>query len=39
LTILSFLKVSKTAGLLLLPYILWVSFAAIMNFSIWRLNP
>jgi len=39
LTIRSFLKVSNTAGLLLLPYILWVSFAAILNFSIWRLNP
>ncbi len=39
LTIRSFLKVSNTAGLLLLPYILWVSFAAILNFSLWRLNP
>ncbi len=39
LTIVNFFKVSRTAGLLLLPYILWVSFAAILNFSIWRLNP
>ncbi len=39
LTILSFLKVSKAAGLLLVPYILWVSFAAILNFSIFILNP
>lgn len=31
--------VSKTAGLLLLPYMLWVSFAAILNFSLWMLNP
>jgi len=38
LTILSFFRVSKIAGILLLPYILWVSFAAILNFSIWRLN-
>jgi tryptophan-rich sensory protein len=38
LTILNFFKVSKTAGLLLLPYILWVSFAAVLNFFIWRLN-
>lgn len=37
-TILSFMKISRTAGYLLLPYILWVSFAAILNFSIWRLN-
>lgn len=39
LTILSFFKVSKTAGLLLLPYILWVSFAMILNYYIWKLNP
>ena len=38
LTILSFFRVSKLAGILLLPYILWVTFAAILNFSIWRLN-
>jgi benzodiazapine receptor len=38
LTILYFLKVSKMAGILLVPYILWVSFAAVLNFSIWRLN-
>jgi len=38
LTILNFYKVSVTAGLLLVPYILWVSFAAILNLFIWRLN-
>jgi tryptophan-rich sensory protein len=37
-TILSFMKLSKTAAYLLIPYILWVSFAAIVNFSTWRLN-
>ena len=37
-TILYFLKVSNMAGILLIPYILWVSFAAVLNFSIWRLN-
>lgn len=31
-------KVNKTAGLLLIPYILWVSFASILNFVIWQLN-
>ncbi|MCZ7356255.1 MAG: tryptophan-rich sensory protein [Candidatus Methanoperedens sp.] len=39
LTIYYFSKVSRTAGLLLLPYIIWVSFAAILNFYIMRLNP
>ena len=39
LTIVKFFKISKTAGLLLLPYILWVSFAAILNFYLFRLNP
>ncbi len=38
LTILNFSKISVTAGLLLLPYILWVSFAAVLNLFIWRLN-
>jgi len=37
-TILSFMKVSRTAAYLLIPYILWVSFASIVNFSIWSLN-
>jgi len=39
LTILSFYKISKTAGLLLIPYILWVSIAASLNFSVLILNP
>jgi len=38
LTILKFMKISKTAGYLLVPYILWVSFAAVLNFSIFILN-
>ncbi|MFB0562026.1 MAG: TspO/MBR family protein [Candidatus Lokiarchaeia archaeon] len=39
LTILLFYKISKKAAYLLIPYILWVSFAAILNFTIWQLNP
>ena len=38
LTLLAFWKISTMAGILLLPYILWVSFAAVLNFSILILN-
>lgn len=33
-----FYRIEKTAGLLLLPYLLWVSFAMILNYSIFVLN-
>ena len=33
-----FLKVSRMAGFLLLPYLLWVGFAALLNFYLWILN-
>jgi tryptophan-rich sensory protein len=39
LTIMQFRKVSKSASFLLIPYILWVSFAALLNYQIWVLNP
>lgn len=38
LTILKFYKISKVAAYLLIPYILWVSFAAVLNFLIFTLN-
>lgn len=38
LTIVKFWKISKTAGWLLLPYLAWVSFAAILNASLFKLN-
>ncbi len=38
-TIVVFWRVTPVAGALLLPYIAWVSFAAVLNFTIWRLNP
>jgi translocator protein len=38
LTILKFHKISKPASYLLVPYILWVSFAAVLNLSIYLLN-
>ena len=37
-TILNFRKISIAAAVLMIPYILWVSFAAVLNFSLWRLN-
>ncbi len=36
--IIEFYKISGAAGILLIPYILWVSFASILNFEYWRLN-
>jgi len=38
MTILSFSKRSKTAALLMLPYLLWILFASSLNFIIFRLN-
>jgi benzodiazapine receptor len=38
-TLLKFFRLSTTAGILLIPYILWVSFAAALNISIFVLNP
>jgi translocator protein len=38
-TLVAFWRVRPLAGALLLPYLLWVSFAAVLNYSIWQLNP
>jgi len=38
LTIFAFAQVNKTAAWLLVPYISWVSFATILNYTIWKLN-
>jgi len=37
-TTVAFFRCSQLAGWLLVPYLAWVSFAAVLNFSIWRLN-
>lgn len=37
-TIFAFKKIDKVASYLLYPYIAWVSFATILNFSVWFLN-
>ncbi len=38
ITIFYFYKINKISAYLLIPYILWVSFAAILNFAIFMLN-
>lgn len=38
LTILAGWTKDRLASLLLIPYLFWVSFAAVLNFAIWRLN-
>ncbi len=37
-TLFVFWKISKAATWLLVPYILWVSFAGYLNYSLWTLN-
>lgn len=37
-TVTVFFQRDKLAGVLMLPYFAWVSFAAFLNFTIWRLN-
>lgn len=38
ITIAVFLPLSPAAGYLLMPYLLWVTFASILNFRVWQLN-
>ena len=37
-TTLAFFGISRLAGALLLPYLAWTSFAAFLNYAIWRMN-
>lgn len=39
LTIVLFWRVRRIAALLLVPYFLWVSFAACLTYAVWKLNP
>jgi tryptophan-rich sensory protein len=39
LTIINFFRVSHTAAYLLIPYIVWVSYATVLTFSIYLMNP
>ena len=38
-TLIAFWRIRPLAGALLIPYLLWVSFAAALNYSVWQLNP
>jgi len=38
-TLIVFWKIRPLSGALLLPYLLWVSFAAALNLVVWQLNP
>ena len=37
-TLLLLRRISRVAGWLLAPYLGWITFAALLNFEIWRLN-
>ncbi len=37
-TLAAFWRIRAIAGALLIPYLLWVSFAAALNYSVWQLN-
>lgn len=38
ITLILFWQVKKIAGILLLPYLAWVTIATVLNFTLWRLN-
>ncbi len=35
----AFWRKSRAAGAMILPYLLWVGFAAVLNYTVWQLNP
>lgn len=38
LTIFAFYRLNTASAYLLIPYLIWVSYASVLNLSIWRLN-
>ena len=38
-TVIAFWRVRPLAGMLLLPYLIWVGFAAALNWVVWQRNP
>jgi benzodiazapine receptor len=39
LTSLTFWRVKPLAAILLIPYLSWVAFAAVLNYTLWKMNP
>ncbi len=37
-TVVAFRRVDRRAAALLVPYLAWITFAAVLNFELWRLN-
>ena len=38
-TLIAFWRIRPLAGALLVPYLLWVSFASALSYSVWQRNP
>jgi len=38
-TIVSFWRLNRIAAVLLVPYLLWVGFASVLTWAVWRANP
>lgn len=38
-TLIAFWHIRPMAGLLMVPYLAWVSFASVLTYTVWRLNP
>ncbi len=38
ITTIKFYRLDKVAGFLMVPYLIWVSFAGILNYYVWQLN-
>jgi tryptophan-rich sensory protein len=39
LTVLAFARIHRLAAVLLLPYLVWVTYAAALTYAVWRRNP